>query len=580
FGWWRWRRPGQWTRWKLTVPEDGLYQISLNIWQGWSGRRPRIRTLWLDGEIPFREMQNILFRTGRDWRLETMREEQLPDGDPYLFYLSKGEHIVQLEVTLGFMSETMRVLDQTVSEMSQMTREMLMVTGARPDPNMEWDLHEKIPNLVPRLQGISDRLLEQAVRMEEIGKAHNDGSSAFRVVVAQVDRMIERPADIHRLLGDFTRSQSILAAWMLHLQNHPLAVEWIMVHSPDAQLPRVHANVIERTVASTKTFVMSFFRDYTGLGSTYEEGDKVLTVWVGRGTEWGQIMKDMTEDDFTPNSGIKVNIHVLPPANLGEGAGSVLLLAATAGEAPDVAVGVPSHLPVDFAVRRGLVNLNEFPDYPEVAARFRPGALVPFRYRVPGTDENGDWAIPETQDFAMLFYRTDVLSELEITPPDTWQGVYDALLKLQQNGLDFYYPPPVGGVSTNVIEGSVGFTPFLFQNGGEYYRCNEDTGACRSALDTPEALVGFQEWAELYSNYKIPREANFFTRIRTGEQPIGVSGYGTYISLSVAAPELTGRWEMRPMPGHRCGVSIPPNPPPPCPDGTPTGTVIRTSGGT
>lgn len=559
FGQWRWRLPGQWARWQVTVPEDGLYQISLNIWQGWAGRRPRIRQLKIDGETPFREMQSILYRSDREWRLETMREEQLPSGKPYLFYFSKGEHILQMDVTIGFMSEAVRVIDQTLSEMSQLSRQMLMITGSQPDPNMEWDLHEKIADLLPRLKVMVDRLEVQAKRMEDVGRSRNDASSALRVVEDQISTMIRRPHDIHRLIDDFNRSQGILAAQLLALQNHPLQVEWLMVHSPDAKLPRVRANVWERTVASVRTFLGSFTRDYTGLGSTYAKGgEKVLEVWVGRGVEWAQIMKDMAEDDFTPNTGIKVNLHVLPPAALGEGGGSVLLLATTAGEAPDVAVGVPSQLPVDFAVRRGLVNLNEFPDYPQVAHRFREGALVPFRYLVPGTEKVGDWAIPETQDFAMTFYRTDILQELEIKPPDTWEDVYDALLKLQQNGLDFYYPPPTG---VAVVEGSVGFTPFLFQNGGDYYRCAE---SCRSALDTPEALIGFQEWTDLYSNYKIPREANFFTRLRTGEQPIGVAGYFLYVSLSVAAPELTGRWEMRPMPGHR----------------RPDGTIDRTSGGT
>jgi len=368
------------------------------------------------------------------------------------------------------MSETQRVLDQTLSEMSSMSREMLMITGAQPDVNMEWDLHEKIPTLVPRLKSIVERLETQAKRMEEIGRSRNDASAAFRVVTSQVQRMVDRPADIHRMLDDFTRSQGVLAGQILNLQNHPLALEWIMIHSPDAQLPRVQANVVEQTVASSKTFGMSFFRDYTGLGSSYGKDEKALEIWVGRGTEWGQIMKDMAEDDFTPNTGIKVNLHVIPPANLGEGAGSVLLLAATAGEAPDVAVGVPSQLPVDFAVRKGLVNLNEFPDYAQVSQRFRAGALVPFRYRVPFTEKIGDWALPETQDFAMLFYRTDVLYELGVKPPDTWEEVYDALLKLQQNGLDLYYPPPTG---VAVTEGAVGFTPFLFQNGGDYYKCED-----------------------------------------------------------------------------------------------------------
>ena len=39
----------------FTAPQDGLYEISMNIWQGWSGRRPRLRWLKIDGELPFDE---------------------------------------------------------------------------------------------------------------------------------------------------------------------------------------------------------------------------------------------------------------------------------------------------------------------------------------------------------------------------------------------------------------------------------------------------------------------------------------------------------------------------------------------
>ena len=39
---------------------------------------------------------------------------------------------------------------------------------------MEWDLHEKIPDLVPRLKAIVDRLEVQAKRMEELGRSSND----------------------------------------------------------------------------------------------------------------------------------------------------------------------------------------------------------------------------------------------------------------------------------------------------------------------------------------------------------------------------------------------------------------------
>ena len=136
FGHWRWRLPGQWARWTINVPEDGLYRISMSVWQGWAGRRPRIRQLKIDGEVPFKEMQTILFRSDKDWRLETMRAEQLPNGEPFLFYLTKGEHIIQMDVVIGFMTQTVRAIDKSLGEMSTLSRQMLMVTGSEPDPNM------------------------------------------------------------------------------------------------------------------------------------------------------------------------------------------------------------------------------------------------------------------------------------------------------------------------------------------------------------------------------------------------------------------------------------------------------------
>ena len=52
------------------------------------------------------------------------------------------------------------------------------------------------------------------------------------------------------------------------------------------------------------------------------------------------IMKEMAETQFTPETGIRVNINIIPAGQLGASQGSLLILAQTAGEAPDVGVGV------------------------------------------------------------------------------------------------------------------------------------------------------------------------------------------------------------------------------------------------
>lgn len=577
-GGWRWRLSHQWVQWKVTVPEEGLYALSLKYWQGWGGRMPRYRSLKINGQTPFHEVQEIRFRTNTWWDNRTLGTDQFDgnDGKPFLFHFKQGDNAIQMQVNLGPMAETYRTIDTTLSESSGITREWVMITGHTPDPNMEWDLHEKIPNLLPRLQSIADRLDKQSKLVEEVASARNFVSGGLFTVVQQLRGMVYRPHTLHAHLEDFVRSQTQLGGLLLGMQNHPLQLDYLMVHSADARLPRPKANFFEAARASVTEFLASFTRNYTGVGSTYQKGsERTIEVWIGRGTEWGMVMKDMIEDNFTPATGIKVNLHIIPAGNLGEGSGSVLILAQTAGEAPDVAVGVPSALPVDFAIRNGILDVSRFPDYRPpagrscgslspgeaqkyISCRFRPGALVPFRFP-PSGPEAKDWAVPETQDFGMMFYRKDIMGLLGLQPPDTWEEMYDMLLVLQQNGMDLHYPPPAIGGGAQATEGAAGLTPFLFQSGGSYY--TED--GKRSALESPEALAGFMEWTDLYTNYKIPRESNFFTRFRTGEQPIGISGYWTYVVLSVAAPELTGRWEMRPMPGHR----------------RPDGTIDRTTGG-
>ncbi|MBW3654164.1 MAG: hypothetical protein KY433_11410, partial [Actinobacteria bacterium] len=102
-----------------------------------------------------------------------------------------------------------------------------------------------------------------------------------------------------------------------------------------------------------------------------------------------------------------------------------------------------------------------------------------------------------------------ILDELRLKPPQTWQELKDMIWVLQQNGMDFYYPP-VGQGRQGVAESSApGFTPFLFQHGGDYYTAD----GRGSALDSPAALAAFDEWTGLYTNYKIALSADFFNRM-------------------------------------------------------------------
>src|SRR5690606_18636076 len=176
-----------------------------------------------------------------------------------------------------------------------------------------------------------------------------------------------------------------------------------------------------------QTFFNSFFIDYNSIGNVSDQKDqRTITVWIGSGRDQANTMKAMIDETFTPETGISVNLklvqmHTLLPATL-------------AGQGPDVAMQIANDIPVNYAMRNAAADLTQFPDFEEVAKRFRDSAVVPYKF------DGGVYALPETQTFNMLFYRKDVLAELGLEIPQTWQDVANLLAVLNKNYMQFGLP--------------------------------------------------------------------------------------------------------------------------------------------
>ena len=131
-------------------------------------------------------------------------------------------------------------------------------------------------------------------------------------------------------------------------------------------------------------------------------------------------MQKMVDSSFTGESGKQVKISVMPDPNK-------LILANSAGNTPDVALGLLSYMPFDLAIRGALYDLSQFDDYWEFANNFAPGALVPYIF------DDGVYAMPETLEFNALVYRTDVFDSIPgLYVPDTWEDVVGLLPTLQR----------------------------------------------------------------------------------------------------------------------------------------------------
>ena len=128
-----------------------------------------------------------------------------------------------------------------------------------------------------------------------------------------------------------------------------------------------------------------------------------LKVWIGIGRDQAQILKQMIEDTFTPETGIRVNLELVNEMQ------QLLVPATIAGTQPDVAIGVAD---MDLAFRGAVVDLAHLPRlstrWPS-ASKSRRSSPLPFREHV--------FALPDIQSFPMLFYRKDILADLGLEVP-------------------------------------------------------------------------------------------------------------------------------------------------------------------
>jgi len=200
------------------------------------------------------------------------------------------------------------------------------------------------------------------------------------------------------------------------------------------------------------------------------------------------------------------------------------MAATVAGIGPDVTLfnGAPNV--ISYAIRKATIDLSSLEGFNDVTKDFHESAIVPYRFN------GGVYALPETQSFPMLFYRKDILNELELKVPTTWDEVYDCITTLQKNNMTFGCPT---------------YDVFLYQNGGSYY--NENGSVSR--LDSEESVKAFKTWTKFYTNFNLPLSYNFINRFRSGEMPVAIADYSSYNSLVVFAPEIGGSWGMTTVPG-------------------------------
>ena len=521
-----WNKTGQWITWELDVPKTGLYEIAVKYKQSIKQGVTVVRSLKLDGEQPFAEAGELCFYYENDWQAAKLGGEE-----PYLFYLTEGRHSLTMEVALGSeMAQILRDTDNCIYELNRAYRQLLMVIGSSPDMMRDYQLEQKTPEA---LQIISEQravVTELAARVNEYAKGSKGSqSAALDNLIAQLENMSQKPETIPKYWSAFKDNIIALGSWALGMKEQPLQIDYLLVQGPGGSLPEPKAGLAGKITHEAKAFLASFTEDYESIGEVY--GGEALTIWLladagtvtnagGSGRDQATVLKNLIDNYFVQQTGISANVKLVNRDNL--------LSATLAGEGPDVALGVASKEPVNYALRHAAADLTQFPDYEQVTDWFMDGALDMFTF------DGGVYALPQTTSFQMLFYRADILEELGLSVPTTWDEFYECLAVIQKNNMN------VGTVPDYTSYGM-----FLYQHGGSYY--TQDGTA--SGLGSEAAVQAFTQWTGNYADYRMPVTYDFANRFRTGEMPLAIADYTQYSYLSVFAPEIKGLWGFTVVPG-------------------------------
>ena len=562
----KWQTAGQWLRYSFKVNSSGMYDIAARFRQNVLDGMYVNRALYIysgdgvaEGEagyyngIPFTEAGQFRFNYSADWQSSLMNAtDKQGNLSSCSFYFKEGvTYEIEIEVTIGSMGDIVRRVETALKAINNDYLSILKLTGASPDEYRDYGFSRIMPEVMIDMLLQADEFERISKELEEItgGKSSNTATldkivNTLRIMGGDEDQIAKYLSQLKSYIGS-------LGTWLSDAKTQPLQLDYIVIQPLNSELPEATAGFFASLVHEVKSFFMSFFRNYNEMGATGEgiEGAGNIDVWIATGRDQAQVLRNLINNDFSRIYGHNVNLQLV--------AGGTLLPSVLAGMGPDVYIGVGEDTVINYAIRGALLPIENMPNFADFALEYEVRDDGSFQKAV---DENGEYIInpnsrfneaamivmgiedaegqfhyyglPEAQGFSMMFLRKDVLAELDIKVPKTWDDILEAVPVLQANNMEI-------GMHQD-------YKIFLYQMGGELFA---DDGM-RINLDSNMGLEAFDTMCSYFTMYSFPVSYDFANRFRTGEMPIGFASYtGTYNQLVVFATEIDGLWEFYEMPG-------------------------------
>ena len=506
---------GQWVEYEFEVPETGFYTIAMRSKQNDLSGMFASRTVYIDGEIPFAECTSLRFDYTKDWVCES-----LTDGTTeFKFYLTKGTHTMRFEVSLGQLADIISTVESSLNNINDCYLDIMKLTGADPDEYRDYGFSRLMPETITTMLREAQNLTNVSEQLTELCGEKGSQTATLDKVAFLLDKMGKDEDEIAPNLDNLKTYIGTLGTWLNGVRSQPVRMDYFLIQAPETEMPKANASFFEAIGFELKAFFASFTTDYSMMGAMdNSETASNIEVWTTVGRDQAKILKSLVSSDFTPTSNIGVDVKLV--------AAGTLLPSVLSGQGPDAFLGAAGVDVINYAIRGAVVPLNDFDGFDEAMAQFNEST------KIPVTLYGTTYGLPERAGFYMMFVRIDILAELGLEIPKTWDDLLAMLPVLQANNMSI-------GLNKE-------YDIFLYQMGGD--RFDEYGTSC--ALDTNVALEAFETYTRFFTDYSFPYTFDGPNRFRTGEMPILIADYSTtYNQLTVFATEINGLWEMVPLPG-------------------------------
>lgn len=522
-----WINGGESVEYEITAQQAGLYKLAFKYRQAELTDMSTFRKIYVNGSVPYQDLEVVSFPFTSSFVNRTLRNEKNED---LLVYLNAGSNIIKLEVVNYPYRNLIETIKLTMREIQDLSLAIKKYTSGGSDMYRDWDIDAYFPDAKDKLINWSNRILDSYNQLLDVSMNNSPTEIAnLKVAASRLERLSRDVNKLPSRMVQFSDGDSsvnqLLGDLMQRMMRGNLEVESLILYN-NKPLKKPFANIFVNTWEGFKRLILSYFNNpYQVEGKRKNE----LMVWVNHPRQYIEIMQMLIDANY--ESDLKITLSQMPDENR-------LILANTTGQSPDLAIGVNHWLPYEFAIRDASLDLRQFEGFEEIVQTMSKGAFIPMVF------EEGVYGLPETQNFWVTYYRTDILNSIGITEiPQTWDEVIGILPILQSYGANYFVPL----AQYEGLKPFVATLPFIYQFEGDLYSNN----GMMTAINSEETIKGIKLMSDLFTLYNLPqRVGSFYNDFRYGLLPIGIADLSIYLLLSNAAVELDGLWHMDLHPGQ------------------------------